>query len=119
MTVMDGLISQHGASGDIYRESEGAAGSYGDPAPTWSKQATETVWIQKAQSIRGSRIFASIAGEIDESTYIGFFKSDSVVAEDDYVLKGGVKYGVAQVVTVKQFGAASHIEAHLRLMEEG
>lgn len=112
---MDSLINQHGASVDIYRESKGGADSYGDRAVTWTKTATETAWIQTRRRARD----VTVAGRFPESEYIGFFRSDSVIQENDYVQKDSAKYEVQHVGDAKLYGAVSHREVYLKVMVEG
>lgn len=121
MTQIDDLIELHGSSSDIYSESEGAADSYGDATPTWSKVATEKVWVQPAWSVRSMspQIAESIAGRIDTSTYIGFFKSDTVAVERKFIQVATVKYEIVRFIDISLFGDLSHKEAHLKIMQEG
>jgi hypothetical protein len=102
---------------------EGAEDSYGFPAQTWSLRATETVWLQRAVLVASSRgtagVVLSIAGRIDESDFIGFFKSDSVVQRRDYLDVGGVKYDVLLVEPIYLIKTVSHVEAHVRRRDEG
>lgn len=119
MTVVDNLITIKGSSIGIYSKSEGAIGSYGDPAEAWSLAATEIVWVQERARMRGEALVRE-AGKIDESKFVGFFLSTSVVADGNYVLKGGLKYDV-EMVRARDMGGGvtSHIMADLRLREEG
>ena len=119
MTAMDGLIEVHGVSVDIYRESEGAEDDYMDPTSTWNKQATETALIQHGEGLRGWLQRETAAGVLEASDYIGFFKSDSVVADGDYVTDGSSKWDVKDVRDIKLLGQVAHKEAHLKLIEEG
>jgi len=118
MTYMDDHIDRIGQSVPIWRESEGAVDDYGDAAPTWAVTATETAIIQKAG--RGSLFerAAGIAGRIDPAEYLGMFKSDSVIAERDYVVQGAFKYSIEKAKPVLEMEQTSHVEALLRLMED-
>lgn len=120
-TQMDEIITQNGKTINIHRVFYSAEDDYGDPIPNWLKQATETVWILSARAVRarGSQILKGIAGIIEDFDYVGLFKSDSAVAEGDYVTDGSVKYSVETVETASLFGAVSHKEAYLKLMTEG
>lgn len=101
----------------------GAEDGYGFPAETWGDVATETVWMQRASRVASSRgasgIVVTLAGQIDESDFIGFFKSDSVVARGQWFEVDGVKYDVLLVEAETLFGEVSHVEAHIRRRDEG
>ena len=118
MTVVDNLIAIKGSSLGIYSKSEGAIGVYGDPVETWTLLATEIIWIQERARTRGA-VLVRDAGKIDESKFVGFFLSTSVVVDGSYVLKGTQKYDVEMVRAREVGGVTSHIMADLRLREEG
>jgi hypothetical protein len=123
MTVMDRLIGRHGSSVDLQYLTEGAEDSYGFPAQTWSWRATEMVWLQRASLVASGRgatgIVLTIAGRLDESDFIGFVKSGSVVQRDDWFEVGGVKYDVLLVEPQMLFNKVHHVEAHVRRRDEG
>lgn len=119
MSEVNTLITLHGISVDIYRETKGSADAYGDRAVTWTKVATEKVQIQPAWSMRTARILTSIAGRIDASDFLGIFKSNSVVQDHDQIRDSTSKYEVVQITGIPLFGSISHKEAYLKLMTEG
>jgi len=115
MTDIDVLVDLEGVSVDIYRESKGAEDNYGDRAPTWTLQASERAIIQP----RRARPYQSLAGRFADADYLGLFTSDSDVQANDYILYGSTKYAVLHVDTVTLQGSTLHLEAMLKLMEEG
>ena len=121
MTDVDNLIDINGSSVEIWRNTGTVEDDYGDITPDWGSSAfaTETAWIQRGQTVKASGITAGIAGEMDESDYFGFFKSDSVLQAEDIVKKGVVSYEVKKVEAMEILGFTSHLEAWLVQLEEG
>ena len=121
MTDVDALIEINGSSVEIWRNTGTVEDDYGDIVPIWGSSAfaTEIAWIQSGSSVKASGITSGIAGEMDESDYLGVFKSDSVVQRKDITKKGGVSYEVKKVEEMEILGFASHHEAWLVVLEEG
>jgi len=118
LTQHDALIEKHGVSVTILEASYGIEDSRGFPAETWSIKATERCWIQE-NTLRGEATAFSDAGERDTSTHTGFFKKDSVIAEKNVVSAEGKRYQALKVRPMKLFGSTLHVEAYMRLMDEG
>lgn len=114
-TRADALVSRIGELVAIYRETEGAVGTYGDPAATWAVEASERMFITRPRPA----VRDGIAGRIDESAYIACLLSDSVVRSHDYLLLDGVKYEVVNVDTTKIHGYDFTKVAQLKKMTEG
>lgn len=115
MTRADSMVRRKGEDVGIYRETEGAVGTYGDPASTWALQATEKILITRPKpSARDS-----IAGRIDESAYVGYLLSTSVVISHDYLLLDDIKYEVINVTNTKMRGDNFINVAQLNKMTEG
>ncbi len=115
MTRADSMIRRKGENVGIYRETEGAVGSYGDPASTWALQATEKILITRPKpSARDS-----IAGRIDDSAYVGYLLSTSVARSHDYLLLDAVKYEVINVDNLKNRGTGFGKVSTLKRMDEG
>jgi len=120
INVMNALIELHGETYDVHSATEGAAGDYGYHAQTWSKVASEKIWVQRVQGLqRGTRLLDTLAGRIDDSDFIAYLKSDSVVSRGDVLQRDGVRYDVRIVIAEKVITTVSHYEAHLKLLEEG
>jgi len=119
MTDVDALIDINGSSVEIWRDTGTVEDDYGDITPIWGKAADEYAWIQRGQDVKASGITSGIAGEMDESDYLGVFKSDSVLQGKDIVKKSGVSYEVKKAEAMEILGFTSHLEAWLVQLEEG
>jgi len=115
MAWINSLVRRTGENVGIYRETEGAVGAYGDPASTWDLQATEKILITRPKASARD----SIAGRIDDSEYVGYLLSDSVVMSHDYLLLDSIKYEVINADTLKKRGTAFGRVAKLSKMTEG
>lgn len=115
MAWIESLIKRTGEDVAIYRETEGAVGSYGDPASTWAVVATEKMLITRPRA----SALDSIAGRIDKSEYVAHLLSDTVARSHDYLLLDGVKYEVINVDTLKKRGTAFSRVAQLKKMDVG
>ena len=115
MAWIDPLVKRKGENVGIYRETEGAVGTYGDPASTWTLAATEKILITRPKASARD----TIAGRIDDSEYIGYCLSDSIVRSHDYLLLDDVKYEVVNVDTLKKRGTSFGRVAKLDKMDEG
>jgi len=114
-TWAEAMIRRVGEDIPIYRESEGAVGTYGDPASTWALHATERMLITRPKpSVRDS-----IAGRIDQSEYVAHLLGDTVARSHDYLLLDGVKYEVIKIDTLKKRGTRFSKVAQLKRMDEG
>ena len=115
MAWIDPLVKRKGENVGIYRETEGAVGTYGDPASTWALAATEKILITRPKASARD----TIAGRIDNSEYVAYLLSDSVTRGHDYLLLDDVKYEVVHVDTLKKRGTAFGKIANLARMTEG
>jgi len=115
MAWIESQIRRTGEDVPIYRETEGAVGTYGDPASTWSVVATERMLITRP---RASAV-DSIAGRIDKSEYVAHLLSDTVARSHDYLLLDGVKYEIINVDTTKKRGTSFSKVAQIKKMDEG
>ena len=115
MAWINSLVTRTGEDVGIYRETEGALGAYGDPASTWALQATEKILITKPKASARD----SVAGRIDDSAYIGYLLSTSVVRSHDFLLLDAVKYEVINADTLKKRGTDFGSVAQLKKMTEG
>lgn len=115
MAWIDSMVKRTGEDVEIYRETEGALGSYGDPTSTWARVATEKILISRPKpSIRDL-----IAGRIDSSEYVAHLLSDTVAISRDHLLLDGVKYEVLNIDTLKKRGTNFGRVAQLAKLDEG
>jgi hypothetical protein len=118
MSRVDEQIQLKGLPVEIHRDSGATIDGYGDKTPAWAKVADEYVLIQMPR--RSLSWDKTEAGVFDTSTRAGFFTSDSVVQERDLVVIGSAKLSVESLTTITGAeGEASHLEAVLRILEEG
>jgi len=112
------MVKRTGENIAIYRETEGAVGSYGDPASTWSVVATEKILITRPRA-SVYRAVDSIAGRIDQSEYVAYLLPATVAKSHDYLLLDTVKYEIINVDTLKKRGTNFGCVAQLKRMDEG
>jgi hypothetical protein len=116
VTRADDAIGLQGTSTAIKRVTLGAVDGHGDPAETWATTATEDAVIKPV----GAKRRSTQAGQVDESDYVGIFLSTSVVQVGDVLEVGSAKYEVlGPVITKTIHGSTSHLEAPLRVLQEG
>lgn len=120
MTSFDVIISLHGESVTVQRDTGSNLDDYGygDEKPDYSSQGTETVWIQPIDKVRSSGfpLVRGVAGNDVEAQFIGFFKSDTVIQEYDKLVGTGT-YKVYEIVSSKLFNSVKFKQAYLKLME--
>jgi len=109
------MVKRTGENVAIYRETEGAVGSYGDPASNWSVVATEKMLITRPRA----NAVDSIAGRIDKSEYVAYLLPATVARSHDYLLLDTVKYEIINIDTFKKRGTNFGHVAQLKKMDVG
>lgn len=99
----------------ISRNTPGAAGNYGTPAPAWADyltdQACRRVTAGGGGSKGGREIY--VGAEVVVADYT-FFLQDIDVTEQDRIISGGVSYEVLMVDRKQGDAVTHHKEAHVR-----
>lgn len=115
MSEVNSLIAIQGTDADIFMETKGDVGAYGDREVSWDKVGTEKVIVQLRR--RGKE--ETLAGRFNECEYLGIFKSNSIIQENNYLLVDSAKYEVAHMRPIRMFNKISHHEAFLKILTEG
>jgi len=114
------FITDYGSLVTIKRKTEGEEDGYGDPAVTWTADDDqERVMIQIASRARVSGIITTLAGDIDESDFIGFLLPASTIVGGCILEAGDLRYQVNKVVSSRIDDDTSLKAAYLSLLEEG
>ena len=98
----------------ISRNTPGAAGNYGTPAPSWADHLTDEPCRRViAGSLGTSGREIHIGAEVVVADY-QFFLEDIDVTEQDRIISGGVSYEVLMVDRKQGELATHHKEAFVR-----
>ena len=106
----DVIVERQGVSVTIKQRILSGYDSYGNPVWTYSAEANEKAIIN---FMRGDERFV-LSGELQIGDAIGYFKSNSKVAEGKRVTIGGKDYQVLSVIPIYLRDSLSHYEVKLR-----
>ena len=110
----DVVVEREGVPVTIKNRSLSGYDSYGNPVWSYSVEVNEKAIIN---FMRGDERLV-LSGELQVGDAIGYFRSDSVVAEGKRVTIGSIDYQVLSVVPIYLRGSLSHYEAKLRRVIE-
>ena len=110
----DVVVEREGVPVTIKNRSLSGYDSYGNPVWSYSVEVNEKAIIN---FMRGDERLV-LSGELQVGDAIGYFRSDSVVAEGKRVAIGSIDYQVLSVVPIYLRGSLSHYEAKLRRVIE-
>ncbi len=97
MDSIEELIELRGDTVKIYGRAESGVDEYNRPVYSWSLKAEEKALIQHVRRYAAVGEDILPAGEFQRDDRVGYFRADSVVAEDDQVEWMGHRYEVVAV----------------------
>jgi len=106
----DIIVERQGISVTIKNRTLSGYDSYGNPVWTYSAEANEKAIIN---FMRGDERLV-LSGELEVGDAIGYFKTNSVVADGKRVTVGSTDYQVLSVIPIYLRDSLSHYEAKLR-----
>ena len=113
------IFDNMGETVTIRKRTQNGVDDFNSPKFIWSDEATETALITNATTKTFAELAWVYAGQMETRDRLGFFKSDSVVAENKRViLASGERYEVEILDTPTVFGQSSFKLAKLKRLVE-
>lgn len=113
------IFDNMGETVTIRKRTQNGVDEFNSPKFIWSEEADETAIITNATTKTFAELAWVYAGQMETRDRLGYFKIDSVIAENKRViLSSGERYTVEIVDTPTVFGQASFKLAKLKRLTE-